>query len=127
MTLKLIIDNNIENYLEEENLIMIHSNHLNMLNAIEKKFFDEIKIKNTKTDLLTSKVLFNVSRCLKDTGTCEIILDQPIAVMQKLDAGELEANAKLGGFNNVKIEDYEIISKKGVPINCSTLKLTLTK
>ena len=48
--------------------------------------------------------------------------------MQQLDAGEIEANAKLGGFNKIETNPYETyVTRKGQQTKFSTLKLTMKK
>ena len=48
--------------------------------------------------------------------------------MQQLDAGEIEANGKLGGFNNIETTPYETyVNRKGQQTKFSTLKLIMHK
>ena len=79
---------------------------------------------NTKTEFLRAKGFFNLAKCLKSKGTLEIIVDQPIAVMQNLDAGEIEANAKLGGFIDINTENCQI-NNNGTKL--STIRIKMTK
>ena len=44
--------------------------------------------------------------------------------MQNLDAGEIEANAKLGGFTNIDTTNHEI-KENGTKLD--TLKISMTK
>ena len=109
---------------KEDDCLVIHPAHLNKADTFESNTFDKIYINNTKTELLRAKGFFNLAKCLKPKGTLEIIVDQPIAVMQNLDAGEIEANAKLGGFIEITTENYEI-NNNGAKL--STLKLKMIK
>ena len=109
---------------KENDCIVINPNHLNMVDTFESNIFDKIFINNTKTELLRAKGFFNLAKCLKPKGTLEIVVDQPIAVMQNLDAGEIEANAKLGGFVEIKTENCEI-NNGGAKLQ--TLKLKMNK
>jgi hypothetical protein len=113
-----------DNHEKEDDCLVIHPSHLNMASAFESNTFDKIFINNTKTELLRAKGFFNLARALKSKGTLEIIVDQPIAVMQNLDAGEIEANAKLGGFINITTENYQI-NNNGTKL--STLRLKMIK
>ena len=113
-----------DNHEKEDNCLVIHPSHLNMATTFESNTFDKIFINNTKTELLRAKGFFNLAKSLKPKGTLEIIVDQPIAVMQNLDAGEIEANAKLGGFIEITTENYEI-NNNGAKL--STLKLKMIK
>ena len=113
---------------KEKNAMVITPNHLNLADAFQKEIFDKIIVLNSKSDLLTGKAFFNLWRALKTGGICEVVVDQPIAVMQNLDAGEIEANGKLGGFNLVTIKPYDTyVSRKGQQTKFSTLKLTMNK
>ena len=113
-----------DNHDKEDNCLVIHPSHLNKADTFQSNTFDKIFINNTKTELLRAKGFFNLAKCLKSKGTLEIIVDQPIAVMQNLDAGEIEANAKLGGFIDIKTVSYDI-NNNGTKL--STLKITMTK
>ena len=113
---------------KEKNAIVITPNHLNLADAFQKEVFDKIIVLNSKSDLLTGKAFFNLWRALKQGGICEVVVDQPIAVMQQLDAGEIEANGKLGGFNKIETSPYDTyVSRKGQQTKFSTLKLTMYK
>ena len=113
---------------KEKNAIVITPNHLNLADAFQKEVFDKIIVLNSKSDLLTGKAFFNLWRTLKQGGICEVVVDQPIAVMQQLDAGEIEANGKLGGFSVVTTNPYDTyVLRKGQQTKLSTLKLTMNK
>ena len=113
-----------DNHDKEDNCLVIHPSHLNMAVTFESNTFDKIFINNTKTELLRAKGFFNLAKSLKPKGTLEIIVDQPIAVMQNLDAGEIEANAKLGGFIDITTENYVINNNV---TKLTTLKLKMIK
>ena len=113
-----------DNHDKEDNCLVIHPSHLNMADTFESNTFDKIYINNTKTELLRAKGFFNLAKCLKPKGQLEIIVDQPIAVMQNLDAGEIEANAKLGGFVNITNENCTI-NNNGTKL--STIKIKMIK
>ena len=118
----------IDNHADEENCIWIHPSHLNFVDAFDKKSFNKIIIKNSPADFLKAKGLFNINRALKEGGICEIIVDQPIYVMQELDAGEIEANCKLAGFDDVSIQSHSYIENvNGNEKKVQTLKLTMVK
>ena len=113
---------------KEKNAMVITPNHLNLADAFQKEIFDKVIVLNSKSDLLTGKAFFHLWRALKQGGVCEVVVDQPIAVMQQLDAGEIEANGKLGGFSIVTTSPYDAyISQKGQQTKFSTLKLTMNK
>ena len=66
-------------------------------------------IKNSPVEFLKSKGFFNIYRTLKEGGVCEIIVYQPIFIMQDLNSGEIEANCKLVRFNDILIQSYSFI------------------
>ena len=113
-----------DNHDKEDNCLVINPSHLNMADTFESNTFDKIFINNTKTEFLRAKGFFNLAKCLKSKGTLEIIVDQPIAVMQNLDAGEIEANAKLGGFIDINTENCQI-NNNGTKL--STIRIKMIK
>ncbi len=127
MTNILYVDG-LEAHEKENNAMVITPNHINLADAFQKEVFDKIIIQNSKSEFLTGKAFFNLCRTLKSGCICEVIVEQPIAVMQQLDAGEIEANAKLGGFNKIETNPYETyVTRKGQQTKFSTLKLTMKK
>ena len=118
----------VDNHSEEDNCITIHPAHLNYVDSFDKEAFNKVIIKNSPAEFLKSKGLFNIYRTLKNGGICEIIVDQPIYVMQELDAGEIEANCKLAGFDDVSIQSHSYIENvNGNEKKVQTLKLTMVK
>ena len=108
--------------------MVITPNHLNLADAFQKEVFDKVIVLNSKSGLLTGKSFFNLWRAHKPGGVCEVVIDQPIAFMQQLDAGEIEANGKLGGFSDVTTSPYDTYAlQKGQQTKLSTLKLTIFK
>ena len=124
---KLYVDS-INNHSNEENCISVHPSHLNYIDAFDKEAFNKIIIKNSPLKYLKAKGLFNINRALKTGGICEIIVDQPIMIMQDLDANEIEANCKLAGFNDINTENYSSIENvNGIENRIQTLKLVMVK
>ena len=118
----------VDNHSEEDNCISIHPAHLNYVDSFDKEAFNKVIIKNSPAEFLKSKGLFNIYRTLKNGGICEIIVDQPIYVMQELDAGEIEANCKLAGFDDINIQSYSYMENvNGKEKKVQTLKMTMTK
>lgn len=117
-----------DQHLDQENAIVIHPQKLGLTKCFEKESFDKVIIKNSKTDFLKSLGFFNISRSLKQGGICEVYIDQPILVMQGLEKDEIEANAKLGGFSNIRSEPFEEwITQNDKEIKIETIKLTMAK
>ena len=127
MTTILYVDNQ-DFHEKEKNAIVITPTHLNLADAFQKEVFDKIIIQNSKSEYLTGKGFFNLWRTLKSGCVCEVIVEQPISVMQQLDASEIEANGKIGGFIKIEINPYETyVNRKGLQTKFSTLKLTMYK
>ena len=127
MTSVLYVDS-LESHEKEKNAMVINPIHLNLADAFQKEVFDKIIIQNSKSEYLTGKAFLNLCRTLKSKCVCEVIVEQPIAVMQQLDAGEIEANAKLGGFNKIETNPYDTyVTRKGQQTKFSTLKLIMQK
>lgn len=127
MSNTLIIDGK-DNHEDEDGVMTIHPSHISLIRNFEQKSFDKCKILNCPVEYLTPKGFFGIFRVLKDGAECEIIIDQPITVMQTLDAGEVEGNAKLGGFRDFVTESCEYLYKdKGFEKNMPTIKLIMKK
>ena len=127
MSNTLIIDGK-DNHEDEDSVMTIHPSHISLIRNFEQKSFDKCKILNCPVEYLTPKGFFGIFRVLKDGAECEIIIDQPITVMQTLDAGEVEGNAKLGGFRDFVTESCEYLYKdKGFEKNMPTIKLIMKK
>ena len=117
----LIIDSE-DTYKEKDNIFYIHPSHLNMLKSISNNQFTSVTIKNSKVDEISSFVLMNLFGKIKVGGKVEMIIYQPISIMQEYDAKEIEANALYAGFIDIKIlMIFTYVwkkSKKNRYINC---------
>ncbi len=106
----LIIDSE-DTYKDKENIFYIHPSHLNMLKSISNNQFTSVTIKNSKVDEISSFVLMNLFGKIKVGGKVEMIIYQPISIMQEYDAKEIEANALYAGFIDIKINDITYVDK----------------
>ena len=106
----LIIDSE-DTYKEKDNIFYIHPSHLNMLKSISNNQFTSVTIKNSKVDEISSFVLMNLFGKIKVGGKVEMIIYQPISIMQEYDAKEIEANALYAGFIDIKINDITYVDK----------------
>jgi hypothetical protein len=109
--MELIVDT-VDSYLGLDNVFYLHPQRLNLAAFLEDKAFDYCTIKNSPIDNLTSLNLAYVFRKLKPLTTCEVIIQQPISVMQEYDAKQIEANARLAGFEVSEIADFEYVDAK---------------
>ena len=114
----LIIDGE-DSYREEPNVFYMNPAYLPMLRLVQNNQFSSCEIRNTPIDVLTGLNLVYVLEKMKPTAPVEVTIAQPITVMQDYDAKQVEANAKLAGFENI---DFDNNGKKS-----STLAVTFTK
>lgn len=115
-------------HLEEENSIAVHPKKLSMLSIFEKESFDKAIVMNSPTEYLKAHGFFNICRVLKPNSKCEVNIDQPIVVMQKIESSEIEAIAKLGGFSKIKIQMNETsIKQNDKDIKIQSVKLNMIK
>jgi hypothetical protein len=92
---------------DDDGAFVIYPNGLVNADCLDSSVFDKAVVANSKSDCLNGKAMSNIARALKSGASCEVIVYQPVVVMQNLDASEIEANAKLGGLDLVKDENYK--------------------
>ena len=125
---KVLIVDGKDQHLNEDNAFVIHPKKLSLANVIQKESFEKAIVKNTPSEYLKALGFFNIFQTLKQGGICEVYVDQPIAVMQAVEAEEIEANAKLGGFTSITKQDYEEWEKQGeTDVKIQTIKLNMIK
>jgi len=104
--LTLVVDTQ-DTYLNEADVFYFHPQRLGLIRVLENETFDSATIRNSPVDNLTSLNLSYVLKKLKPNSVVDVIVYQPISVMQDYDAKQVEANAKLAGFTNFQTKDYE--------------------
>jgi hypothetical protein len=114
----------ISDYSDTQNVFHLNPKKILQVECLAESFFEGALIKNTATDILTSKHLFNIYKVLKSNKSLEIFLDQPILVMQEFDVKQIESNAKLSGFNNFSVKSASV-NNNGIVTK--TMIITLTK
>jgi hypothetical protein len=115
-------------HLDEENVFGIHPAKLSWLSSFNKDTFDSAVIQNVPVSTLNSLAFFQMGQALKVNSVVDVYVDQPISVMQSLDAGEIEANAKLAGFSDFQQSDYEKwVKKDGKDFKFSTIKISMIR
>lgn len=115
-------------HLENDSVFAIHPSKLEWLSVLQKGSFDRVVIQNVPAINLKSLAFFGLAQILSNNGSVEVLVDQPISVMQNLDAAEIEANAKLGGFTDIKQSNFEQwIRVADKDTKYSTIKLTMIK
>jgi hypothetical protein len=104
--LTLVVDSH-DTYINNQDVFYINPQRLSLVRCLENELFTSCEIKNSPVDNLTSLNLSYVLKKLKPSSVCEVVIYQPISVMQDYDAKQIEANAKLAGFTNFQTKDYE--------------------
>lgn len=123
----LVVDGK-DQHLDEEDVFAIHPAKLQWLASFEKESFDRVLVKSTQTSSLKSISFFFMSKILKPNCLVEVFVDQPISVMQALDASEIEANAKLAGFVDIQQHEIESFHREGdKDIKVKSLKLSMVR
>ena len=128
-TMTLIIDKT-DNYSQMENYFYINPSNLNKIKSLSNEQFELAKIKNIKPQEITPLFLTILFTKMKINGTVEVIISEPISVMQSYEAKIIEANAKIGGFTDIKTIDSlfldERVNKK-IPTLSVTFKRPLKR
>lgn len=104
--LALVVDSQ-DTYLNEAGVFYFHPQRLPLVRFLENESFESATFRNSPVDNLTSLNLSYVLKKLKPNSVVDVIINQPISVMQEYDAKQVEANAKLAGFTSFQIKDYE--------------------
>jgi hypothetical protein len=114
----------VNDYSDAENVFHLHPQKIQQVECLAEDFFNGAVVKNTATDVLVSKHLFNIYKALKPNKSVEIYLDQPILVMQEFDVKQIESNGKLAGFNNISTKTASSNNNGKVT---KTMVISLTK
>ena len=107
-TNELIIDSE-DTYGGLDNIFYVHPSHLNTIKSLQNNQFTSVTIKNTPVDDITPFFLLNLFTKMKVGATAEIIIYEPVSVMQVYDARQVEANAKLAGFADIKVNERNYV------------------
>ncbi len=95
-----------------ENIMYILPDNLSSIKFIESNSFDSATIKDCNVNSLNSLILSYIFRAMKPEGRVEIIISQPMAVMQTLDSKQIEAHCEHVGFEDISTEDTMYIDEK---------------
>ena len=88
-----------------ENTMYIIPSNLSSLKFLSSNTFDFCLIKDCPVTSLTSLCLSQIFRVMKYQARVEILISQPITVMQELDSKQIEAHCEHVGFENIATED----------------------
>jgi hypothetical protein len=120
----LVVDS-IDKY-NDDNIYYVQPKRFSSIQYLQNNFFSKCKIQNSKIDLLTPFAFLNLFSKLKKNANTEIIIDQPVSVMQEYDARQVIANAQMAGFTNIKTTDTQYIEPKSQK-KIDTLCVSFTK
>ena len=95
-----------------ENIIYILPDNLSSIKFVESNTFDSAIIKDCKVSSITSLSLSYIFRAMKPDGRVEIIISQPMTVMQSLDSKQIEAHCEHVGFEDISTEDTMYTDEK---------------
>ena len=109
--LELIVDNE-DIYQESDNVFYTHPSRLGMVRCLKDNQFSSCTIRHSSIDCLSSLNFSYIARKLTVGSVCEVIIYQPITVMQEFDAKQVEAHAKLAGFVNFDTREEELVDNK---------------
>ena len=97
---------------EGENTMYITPSNLSSLKFLSSNTFDFCLIKDCPVSSLTSLCLSQIFRVMKYESRIEILVSQPMTVMQALDSKQIEAHCEHVGFENISIENANYIDEK---------------
>ena len=86
--------------------------NLSSIKFVESNTFDSAIIKDCKVSSITSLSLSYIFRAMKPDGRVEIIISQPMTVMQSLDSKQIEAHCEHVGFEDISTEDTMYTDEK---------------
>ena len=95
-----------------ENIMYILPENLSSTKFIESNTFDSAIIKDCKVTSITSLALSYIFRAMKPEGRVEIVISQPMTVMQSLDSKQIEAHCEHVGFEDISTEDTMYVDEK---------------
>lgn len=124
-SMTLIIDTS-DKYSNLENYFYINPLNLSKIKSLSSDQFSKVIIKNTKVELITPLFLTNLFAKMKIKGKGEIIISEPISVMQSYEAKIIIANLKIGGFDEIQLNEslfYDERVNKKIP----TLSVTFIR
>ena len=98
-----------------------------MLKSLSSNQFSSVSIKNTNVDDLSAYNLINLYGKVRVGTNVEIIIYQPVLVLQMYDAKQIEANALFAGFSDVKINEITYVDSKTQQRKMETLSVTFFK
>jgi hypothetical protein len=121
-----LLINNEDSYKGLNNIYYLPSDRIEHIRYLNDETFSGCYIRNTPTELLTTLKLSFLNQKLKDQAVVEIIIDQPIKVMQKQDERLIKMNALYAGFGSFDTKEEKFVEPL-TDINFSSLVMTFKK
>ena len=101
-----------KNPAEGENTMYITPSNLSSLKFLSSNTFDYCLIKDCPVSSITSLCLSQIFRIMKYQSRIEILVSQPMSVMQALDSKQIEAHCEHVGFAKISTEDAKYMDEK---------------
>lgn len=96
----LIIDS--KPHVSEEGILYLGAGEMSKSGLLNQGRFSSCTIRNTDVDEIRPSALLGLFTALKPGSKVEVVLSNPILVMQPYEAKMVEANAKLAGFEQIR-------------------------
>ena len=103
----LVVDSQ-DNYADSMDVFNIKPEKLHLTKCLDNERFNACRIENTQVDKITPLFLSNLLNKLVADAPVTVVVSQPITVMQEFDAKQVEANAKLAGFNSIESKPCDV-------------------
>lgn len=123
--IELVIDKS-DTYQGSKDIYFLPSYRIDQIQFLNDETFIACYIKNTPTEFLNPATLTALSNKLKENAYVEIVIDQPIKLMQKQDERQIRVNALYSGFGNFDVKDQEMI-EPSMDVNFTSRVLTFNK
>ena len=124
---KLIVDND-DTYQDESDVFLTSPQHMGCLKVVKPQTFDSALIQNAHVDDLSAFALTQLFTVLKMGAKATIVITQPVLVMQDYDVKQVEANARLAGFDDISVSETTFVEpKSGKELTTQQLELVKTE
>jgi hypothetical protein len=124
---KLIVDND-DTYQDESDVFLTSPQHMGCLKVVKPQTFDSALIQNAHVDDLSAFALTQLFTVLKMGARATIVITQPVLVMQDYDVKQVEANARLAGFEDISVSETTFVEpKSGKELTTQQLELVKTE
>jgi len=121
----LIIDNE-DTYGDFDDVYYVNYSRIGYLKYLSQNRFNSANVKNCPVDYLSPFNMIQIYATLKVGATLEVTVWEPLDVMKIYDAKQIEANAKLAGFENIFINEATYVDDKTQEKE-ETYRVTCTK